>query len=103
LLPLVLALLGNAFVGARHARRKLGRPMTSDQRARVALWFAGGLVVFWGGITVLAMTAIAAKNYAFVQQLAAPSAPLRMGLTLAIGYGAIALLQYLLLSLFNPR
>ena len=42
LVPLLFALLGEAWLASRFARRKLGAPLTSDQRARVAL--VGSLV-----------------------------------------------------------
>jgi hypothetical protein len=41
-IPPILALLGESFLGARAARRALGRPLTSDQRARLALWYTVG-------------------------------------------------------------
>jgi len=42
---LALALVGEAFFGARYARRALGRPLTADQKARVAIYYSVALTV----------------------------------------------------------
>jgi putative ABC transport system ATP-binding protein len=107
-LPLLAGEVAKAWIGARWLRRRLGRPSTSDQRVRVALWYTLGLLSL---VAVTLVTMITAFKAAL-----RPSAPIldllgelvtRGTLWPVIGVAGIAaclgLLRYLLLSLFNPR
>jgi putative ABC transport system ATP-binding protein len=106
--PLLLGELSKAWAGARWLRRRLGKPATSDQRVRAALWYTvatvGALVGGFMGLLALAKRSIQ------------PSAPLLDLLTSAASHGtllllllfaavgaSLVLLRYLLLSLLSPR
>jgi putative ABC transport system ATP-binding protein len=108
LLPLLLGEVAKGWAGARWLRRKLGKPATSDQRVRTALWYTLGTL----GVMVLGFIGMLAANKAAIR----PSAPLLDALShgvargtpiLLLVFAAIAgclvLLRYLLLSLFNAR
>ena len=99
--PVIPALVGLAvesWLGARSARRRLGRPLTSDQRGRAAITYT------------VATTAIAALLFGW---LAVPKIPpsrldmlaggrVAMALVVvALIVGALSLLRYLLLSLLG--
>jgi putative ABC transport system ATP-binding protein len=99
-IPALLLLGGEAWFGARAARRALGRPLTPDQRARLALWYT------------VATSAVAAPLFAWQMPRAAllarvehaSSAGVALALAVVVvALGAVALLRYLLLSLFGPR
>jgi len=106
--PLVAGEIGKAWLGARWLRRRLGRPATNDQRVRVALWYTLGVVAL---LVVTLITVVTSFKAAL-----RPSAPVldllgelvtRGALWPVVGIGGIsaflALLRYLLLSLFNPK
>ena len=107
-----LSLLAEAWRGAASGRRRLGYPLTSDQRARLALWYTvgtgvvGALVIT--GVTfgklfsvapVLAQWSIVAS---LSDRLVGRGALVAVG-ALVIFHAALMLLRYLLLSLFAPR
>jgi putative ABC transport system ATP-binding protein len=98
-----------AWVGARWARRRLGVPATSDQRARMALWYTmtvtcGGLAM--GLLAAHALPAWGASKLGWVLDAVARASErgwaVLAGVLLA-GIGCTVLLRYLLLSLCNPR
>jgi hypothetical protein len=99
-IPLLLAVLGEAWIGARYGARRIGHPLTVDQRARVAIGFTcavtlplvAGLVWFYLPWSVVERTT----------QLSSPG----IAVALAVGIGVVlatALLRYLLLALFTSR
>jgi putative ABC transport system ATP-binding protein len=101
--------IGKAWVGARWARRALGRPSTSDQRARMALWYT--MTVTCTSIAILLAAALALPPSAaaklggmmdIVSRVSERGWAVLIGLVFA-GIGFTVLLRYLLLSLFNPR
>ena len=105
----VVGEIGKAWLGARTGRRLLGRPLTSDQRARMALWYT--MVVTCGAAAVFLLaarampTAVATK---FGWALDAVSSLAERGWAVVAvlvfaGVGGAVLLRYLLLTLFNPR
>jgi hypothetical protein len=53
LVPVLFAFLLEAFVAAWFARRKLGRALTTDQRARVAITYTLGASAVWAVPTAL--------------------------------------------------
>jgi putative ABC transport system ATP-binding protein len=107
-----LALLAEAWRGATSARKRLGYPLTSDQRARLALWYtvctgvAGVLLIM--AVTFGKMFTLAPKLQAWsivamlADRLAGRTLPVVVG-ALVIFHAALVLLRYLLLSLLNPR
>jgi putative ABC transport system ATP-binding protein len=101
--------IGKAWLGARWARRALGRPTTSDQRVRLALWYTMGVT---GGCTALLLLAVfllprslASKLDWVMAGIAESSQQGWAVLTLVIfaSVGCAVLLRYLLLTLLNPR
>ena len=106
IIPFALAVLGESFIGARFARRRLARPLTVDQRVRIATWYtAASYIVLFGIVFATSVMSPAAFDAAAKSVARAPasafSAPILGGFLLA--FAATALLRYLLLSLFNPR
>jgi hypothetical protein len=95
--------------GARWLRRKLGRPSTSDQRARTALWntVAGGASTVAGVLLASAVPSMAGQA-GFQHLLQAVSLFAHRGALLVVPVSlvsvlVIALLRYLLLTLFTLR
>jgi hypothetical protein len=96
-------------VGSRWLRRRLGRPTTSDQRVRVALWLTAGLSAAAVGLVVGASysSSILARDWFQrlldeVAGVAQRGTPIVVVVSLA-SVGLLVLLRYLLLTLFNPR
>ncbi len=107
----VLALLGEARFAARSGRKRLGYPMTSDQRVRLALWYTIVTGILGAGI-VIAVTFLAPQSLAsmkggsLIATLALTIAGRGATVTVVAGtifFAALVLLRYLLLSLLNPR
>jgi len=108
LVPLA-AEMAMAWAGARWLRRKLGRPATSDQRVRAALWNtiagAASTVAF---VVLLTFVPPVASKPGVVRLLMGMAAFAHRGplLVVPVSLGTVlvvALLRYLLLTLFNPR
>jgi putative ABC transport system ATP-binding protein len=97
-IPPAIGVLGEAFVGARFAKRKLGRALTSDQRARVAIAYTIGVLLIAAPILWWKMPAPLASH---VEHLTSGAAVLALGVAL-LAVLALALLRFLLLSLFSP-
>ena len=105
----VVGEISKAWLGARSARRLLGRPLTSDQRARMALWYT--MVVTCGAAAVLlvgarAMPAAFATRFGWALDAVTSLAERGWAVVAVLvfaGVGGTVLLRYLLLSLFNPR
>ncbi len=96
---LIAAAVGESFLAARVGRRKLGRPLTGDQRARVALGYTIGT----------ALLAAPFLLYRVPQPIATRFEGLTTGglvlssLVFVLALAALALLRFLLLSLFSPK
>jgi putative ABC transport system ATP-binding protein len=98
-----------AFIGARWLRRRIGHPLTSDQRLRVAIWFTAGRegAIVLALIAASYMTVFLGKDWfqsalEVVATLAQRGMPVVALVSFAI-VGLLVLLRYLLLTLFNPR
>lgn len=99
LLPLGCMLLGEAWLTARYAKRKLGAPLTSDQRARVAL------------VSAVVTLGLAALPILIVppERIAAYVSAVRGVQLLGLGLGALVLatllagVRYALLGALGPR
>ena len=101
ILPLVLGLLAEAFVGARYARRLAGRWLTNDQRARVALWYTVGVTALFSLLSGwLVLPGLPSSKLEVLEHLTKPLA-FAVLVALVLAVGASALLRYLLLSLFT--
>ncbi len=103
----VSAVLVEAWMGVRWARRKLGHPVTNDQRFRMALWFTIGSLI---AVTACALAVAAAVGgtqasrdlYARMMAVQSTGAPVIVGLVFLMICFSV-LLRYLLLTAFNPR
>jgi putative ABC transport system ATP-binding protein len=104
-----LGFVFEAWAGAASARRRLGYPATSEQRARLAIWYtiASGI----GTALLLVGAMFMHKEAALVpwsllatltERVAARGGIAMLGAAL-IFHAAVALLRYLLLTLLNPR
>ncbi len=104
-------LLCETWRASRSGRRRLGYPLTSDQRVRVALWYTlvtGALVTaLVVGLTFAAPAALPGlSGWSLLATLSlrlsgrGPAVIVGAGL---IFHAALTLLRYLLLTLFNPR
>jgi putative ABC transport system ATP-binding protein len=100
IIPALAGIVLETYVGARYGKTKLGRPMTPDQKGRLALWYS------------VAFTAVAGLVAAFAVMPKLPASALGTDITsgrvaMALGLvllvvAATALLRYLLFSLFAP-
>jgi hypothetical protein len=111
-----MGLLFEAWRGTATARKRLGYPLTNDQRVRVALWYTLGM---GAGATVLALavlglmvlqvlppTATGLDSWSLLGKLASQVSGRGVAILIGAGFifhAALVLLRYLLLSLFNPR
>ena len=91
---------------ARYGKSKLGRPLTSDQRVRVAVWYTMGWTVIAGALG--GVGALMAKNAPPNPELerlqhAPPAQVAIFAGVIVLGLAAMSLLRYLLLTLFSPR
>ena len=109
-----LGLLAECWRGTRSARARLGSPMSSDQRARMALWMTLGTGAL-SAILVVALTFASVASLRALPGFAGWSLLATLALRVSergtavlvgaavIGNAALVLLRYLLLSLLNPR
>ncbi len=97
-----------AWLGARWARRALGRPASYDERARMAFWYT--IVVTWGGGGLLLAGLVGLRlstswrpaSLVGVVSSATAHPAAAIG-TAVVGTGVVTLFRYLLLTLLNPR
>jgi putative ABC transport system ATP-binding protein len=111
--PLVAGELVKAWAGARWARRVLGRPATTDQRVRMALWYTmavtgGGAALALGGLMAVSASssALAASSLGSAMDgvsLLAERGWFVLAAVVFGGLGFAVLLRFLLLSRFNGR
>ncbi len=102
--PIVgFALAFDTLFTATYARRRLGRPLTSDQRARISLHVTLVLLAL-AGIAALIMLKVRApaSSVAFFDAVAQRGAPIVIA-GVAAAVVVVGLLHYLLLALFAPR
>jgi putative ABC transport system ATP-binding protein len=104
---LVASELSRAWAGTRWARRKLGFPLTTDQRARVALSYSlavtGPLLVAfpWLSRSPRLAPLLADRPWILHPHGAGQAAGTLVAVAAVIAIAS--LLRYLLLTLFNPR
>jgi putative ABC transport system ATP-binding protein len=101
--PLALGEVTKAWVGARWARKRLGHPATSDQRTRMALWYTLGLTAPLMVLATFAPPPPPGSPDGLAMLSAAANHPAGLLLGVALIVACLALLRYLLLTLFNPR
>ena len=94
--------LGEAWLGARYSRKKLGRSLTGDQTVRASLWYSSGFLALAFGIAWSVLPKLRGAPNLWLERLL--SHGLGLGLaTVVLVAGALALLRCLLLSLFTLR
>jgi putative ABC transport system ATP-binding protein len=95
--------LGEAWVGARWGGRRLGYGLTTDQRGRVALYYTAFVTFPLTGLALaLAVRKLPVALTDRIDQLT--RARMAFGLlAVLLVLAALALLRYLLLTLFTPR
>ena len=100
-IPLVFSFVLEAMAAAWMARRAIGRPLTSDQRVRVALTYtlAGALIL--APLTALGVMPWSKPVLERLEGLS-PSGMLLAPLVVLLGIATIALARYLLLALVAP-
>ena len=107
----VFGLLSETWRATRSGRRRLGYPLTSDQRVRLALWYT----LVTGAVVTALVVALTFAAPAALPGLSGWSLLATLSLRLSgrgaavivgaglIFHAALVLLRYLLLTLFNPR
>jgi putative ABC transport system ATP-binding protein len=98
-ISILCATLGESFVAARYARRKLGKPLTSDQRVRVALWYSIVTSVLLAPLLFWLVPKLPVHFLDHLDGFGAAGIAALLVLVLA----TLVLLRYLLLTLFTPR
>jgi putative ABC transport system ATP-binding protein len=96
---LVAAALSESFLAARVGRRKLGRPLTQDQRARVAITYTTATALLVAPFLLYRVPLPIAMR---LEGLQAGSLVLT-ALVFVLALAALGLLRFLLLTLFTPR
>jgi putative ABC transport system ATP-binding protein len=96
---LLTAVLGESFVAARYGRRKLGKPLTSDQRVRLSLWYT---LVTSGVLAPLLYWQVPKLPVQLLDHLDSFRTA-GIAALVALVLATLVLLRYLLLSLFTPR
>jgi putative ABC transport system ATP-binding protein len=99
-ITLVFAALGATFLGARSGQKRVGHPLTADQRVRAALWYTSGLAAVAGPIAMIWPQILPKPVLDRFDGLSAPAIAAAIAL-IVLSFGAVALLHYLLLSLFT--
>jgi putative ABC transport system ATP-binding protein len=105
---LIAGEITKSWLGARWARRALGKPSTSDHRVRLALWYTMAVTC---AVVALPLVGVFVLPQSFVSKLDGFLEPVvqlweRGWAVLAVVVacvGCTVLLRYLLLTLFNPR
>jgi putative ABC transport system ATP-binding protein len=100
---IVTAILAEALAGARVGAKRQNRPLTSDQRGRIATWYTIVVTLplvalgLWIAVNKLPMGLLDR-----IEHLSSGGVALSLLAVLA-GLAALGLLRYLLLALFAPR
>ena len=98
-ISLLAAALGESFVAARYARRKLGKSLTSDQRVRLSLWYTIGTAAIAGPLVYWQVPKLPVHFLDHLDGFGVAG----IGGLLVLVLASLVLLRYLLLSLFTPR
>jgi putative ABC transport system ATP-binding protein len=105
--PVATAEVGQAWLGARWARRRLARSPTSDQRFRMAFWYSIVELTAGGAIFLTVVLSMGSQHwldsaFAFLATAAAPGSPFLVAMVF-VSVCFTVLLRYLLLTALNPR
>jgi putative ABC transport system ATP-binding protein len=96
---LAAAALMEAFIASRWAQKKLGKPLTADQRARLGIWATVWMMVPFSAMLAGAITMQPGAFFAPLERVRQMSGASIASLWV-VTFGAVALLRYLLLTLF---
>ncbi|WP_394836172.1 ABC transporter ATP-binding protein [Pendulispora rubella] len=100
LIPLVLGVVGEALVGSRYSAKKLGHPLSGDQRARLALYYTlatSALMAFLAGWLVFPKI----PPSRFESWVTPGQVPWALAAGMILSAVALVLLRYLLLTLMG--
>jgi len=95
---LPFAMVFEAWLGSYVALGRLGRPLSSDQRMRITLWYTGVVGAVLGVIEWFALPKAQIPQLA---QFTGTRGLVMFGVGMVLSFGAFGLLRYLLLSLFS--
>ena len=99
--PLAFAFVGEALFGAWYGRRRLGRQLTSDQRARIAIVYT--LVVAFLAAPLAAFGWLPGSAWLLDRLGGLSSGGVVAAVAIgAVGLACVALARYLILALFGP-
>jgi len=101
-IPIASGVLVECWVGARFGRKRAGKPLTLDQRARLAIWYSVGvaaLAALVGGWMILPDVPPSVIGPDVLTSARVATA--LVGVLLFVA--TTALLRYLLLTLFAPK
>ena len=100
-IPLIFGFVIEALVAAWYGRRRFGRPLTSDQRVRVAVTYTLVVACLLGPLYALGWMPGAKALLDRLEDLSSGGVVAALGVTL-LGLATVALARYLLLALVSP-
>ena len=100
-IPLIFGFVIEALVAAWYGRRRFGRPLTSDQRVRVAVTYTLVVACVLGPLYALGWMPGAKALLDRLDGLSSGGVVAALGVTL-LGLSTVALARYLLLALVSP-
>ena len=100
-IPLLFGFVIEAFVAAWYGRRRFGRPLTSDQRVRIAITYTLIVACVLGPLYALGWLPGAKDLLDRLDHLSSGGVVAAIGVTL-LGLATVALARYLLLALVSP-
>ncbi|CAN5899206.1 hypothetical protein BH11MYX4_BH11MYX4_37050 [soil metagenome] len=100
-IPLIFGFVIEALVAAWYGRRRFGRPLTSDQRVRVAVTYTLVVACVLGPLYALGWMPGAKELLDRLDGLSSGGVVAALGVTL-LGLSTVALARYLLLALVSP-
>ncbi len=100
-IPLIFGFVLEAFVAAWYGRRRFGRPLTSDQRVRIAITYTLIVAGVVAPLLALGWMPGAKPLLDRLEHLSSGGVVAAIGVTL-LGLATVALARYLLLALVSP-
>ncbi|MBX3209761.1 MAG: ABC transporter ATP-binding protein [Labilithrix sp.] len=100
-IPIAFGFVLEAIAAVRFARKHMGRPLTSDQRARVSLAYTLGVALVLGPLTALGWMPWSKPLLDRLDELSGSRLALALGAGV-LGLATVALARYLVLALVAP-
>jgi putative ABC transport system ATP-binding protein len=100
-IPVLCTFVAESYAGARVGRRALGKPLTGDQRARMALYYTLGTGLLLSPLFYFKLDTIAPRLSERLAHGGGADVAIFLG-ALALTVTALSLLRYLTLSIFTP-